>query len=120
MNYQQQQTPPPPPMNQDQGKTVATIAYLTWIGLIIAFVMHGQNRTSIGAFHLRQMLGLVISSIAMYVLILIPFLGLVLVPLVGIFLVVLWVIGFIAAINGEEKAVPVLGPFFQKTFHGIQ
>jgi uncharacterized membrane protein len=37
----------------------------------------------------------------------------------GIGLFVLWVIGFLGAINGEEKRVPFVGDLFQDWFKGI-
>ncbi|MEJ8843510.1 hypothetical protein WG954_14060 [Lacibacter sp. H375] len=97
------------------GKSIAIISYLTIIGWIIAFVMHGNNKTQLGAFHLRQSLFLMLTgfgvSILQWVLILIPIIGwiisiLLYFVLLGLF--VLWIIGLIAAINGEEKEVPVL------------
>ena len=31
----------------DNGKTVAIISYLTWIGWIIAFILHNNKKTSL-------------------------------------------------------------------------
>ncbi len=39
--------------------------------------------------------------------------------IVSIFIFVLWIIGFIGAIQGEEKKVPLLGDLFQDWFKGI-
>ena len=38
---------------------------------------------------------------------------------VGVGLLILWIIGFIGAIQGEEKRVPLLGVQFQDWFKGI-
>ena len=38
---------------------------------------------------------------------------------IGIALLILWVIGLIGAIQGEEKKVPLLGDMFQDWFKGI-
>ncbi len=35
--------------------------------------------------------------------------------LLNLGVLILWIIGLIAAVNGEEKLVPVLGEFYQKT-----
>jgi uncharacterized membrane protein len=53
-------------------------------------------------------------------LIFIPFLGWTVAILLWIGLVVLWVLGLVAAINGEEKPIPVIGPMAQSTFSGIK
>ncbi|QNA46384.1 DUF4870 domain-containing protein [Lacibacter sediminis] len=109
------------------GKSIAIISYLTIIGWIIAYVMHGSNKSQLGAFHLRQSLFLMLSgfaiAIAQWIFFLIPILGwiisiLLYFVLLGLF--VLWIIGLIAAINGEEKPVPVLVKKGQEILKGIQ
>lgn len=109
------------------GKTIGIISYLTLIGWIIAFVMHGNNKTKLGAFHIRQSLGLFIISFAayivMFIFMFIPVLGwiisiLIWIALIGVF--VLWVIGLVAAINGEEKPVPLIGTKIQEVLAGIK
>lgn len=99
--------------DSDQGKTIAIISYLTWLGWIIALVMHSSNKSSLGAYHLRQTLMLHLTAIGFYILQFIlffagGFLGFIIwIAWVG--LLVLWVMGFISAINGEEKPIPVIG-----------
>lgn len=111
----------------DDGKTVAIVSYLSIIGWIIAYVMFGSNKTSLGAYHLRQAIALFIIALATWVLqilfLFIPFIG----WLIGILLVfvyiglfVLWVMGLIAAINGEEKPMPIIGVKAQQWFSGIK
>jgi uncharacterized membrane protein len=108
--------------SSDNGKTVGIIAYLTLIGWVIALVMHNGNKTDFGAFHIRQMLGILIVGILMYILnmtliftIDIGFLGYIL----QLAVFVLWLLGFIGAIQGEKKLVPLLGAQFQDWFKGI-
>lgn len=109
------------------GKSIAIISYLTIIGWIIAYVMHNNNKSQLGAFHLRQSLFLMLTgfatAIAQSMLLFIPFLGWIisiLLYFVLLSLFVLWIIGLIAAINGEEKKVPVLGDKAQEILKGIQ
>ena len=97
-----------PPATTTEDKTVAILAYLTLIGFIVALIMHSSKKTQIGAYHLRQMLGLVLFSLAGVI----PILGL----LWAVFLMVLWVFGLIAAINGQQKPIPVFGTMFEKWF----
>ncbi len=115
--------PPPPPapvaatpvvVNED--KTVAIVAYLTLIGFIVAVVLHGQKKTRLGAYHLRQSLGIMLTFIAGSVIGIIPILGwlVLFVAMIGGF--VLWVFGLINAANGKLQPVPVLGKHFEKWF----
>jgi len=98
----------PPPMATTEDKTVAILSYITLIGFIVAIVLNSNKKTKLGAFHLRQVLGLFITG----VLCIIPLLGL----LVAIGLLVFWIMGLISAIKGEMKPVPLLGAMYQKWF----
>ena len=115
------QTPAPPATAAvGEDKMIAIVAYLTLIGFIVAIVLHMNKKTKLGAYHLRQMLGFFLTSIAVvfcqFVLAFIPILGWLCVLALWISLLVLWVLGLIAAINGEMKPMPVVGPLYQKWF----
>ncbi len=79
-------------------KTTGIVAYLTWIGLLIAFLAGDKEGAK---FHINQSL----------VLVLFGLLGAI--PVVGwiweIFMFVCWLIAFIGAVQGQEKEVPLLG-----------
>jgi uncharacterized membrane protein len=122
-------TPPPvtpssvttPPLAATaEDKTVAIVSYLTLIGFIAALIIHSNKKTRLGAFHLRQTLGLFLTIIAFaiggMVLMIIPFLGWLLLAAIWIALFAFWVMGLLAALKGELKPVPVLGPMYQKWF----
>lgn len=105
----------------DNGKTVGIIAYLWLIGWVIALVMHNGNKTDLGGYHVRQALGLMILWLGVTIInTILAFSG---IPYVGyIFslgLLVLWILGFIGAIQGEKKPIPLLGEQFQQWFKGI-
>ncbi|HVU28255.1 MAG TPA: DUF4870 domain-containing protein [Verrucomicrobiae bacterium] len=106
----------PPPVTGAEDKTVAIVAYLTLIGFIAAIIIHSNKKTKLGAFHLRQMLGFIISWLAVIVLLFIPFIGWILIPVFYIFMFICWIMGFIAAINGQMKPMPLVGPMYQKWF----
>lgn len=108
-------TVPMQPASTDD-KTAAIVTYLTLIGFIVAVIMHGSKKTRLGAFHLRQALGLFLGSFAASMCMVIPLIGWIagFVAIIGLF--VLWVMGLISAINGQLKPVPVLGEHFQKWF----
>lgn len=79
-------------------KTTGIVAYLTWIGLLIAYLAGDKEGAK---FHINQSL----------VLVLFGLLGAI--PVVGwiweIFMFVCWLIAFIGAVQGQEKEVPLLG-----------
>lgn len=79
-------------------RTTDIVAYITWIGLILAIILGDKENSK---FHTNQALVIFLFSL----LGLIPCLG----QIWLIFVVVFWFIGFIAAINGEEKEVPIIG-----------
>lgn len=95
------------------GKTVAVLSYITLIGWIIALVMHNNEKSELGAFHLRQGIGIILTGI---VLGWVPFLNII----IAIALFIFWLLGLISAINGEMKPIPLLGEFFQRTFAGLR
>jgi uncharacterized membrane protein len=79
-------------------RTTGIVAYITWIGLIIALCAGDKEGAK---FHLNQAL----------VIFLFGLLGMT--PCIGwiweIFILVCWIMGLIAAINEEEKPVPLIG-----------
>ena len=114
----------------DNGKTAAIISYFSIIGWLIAyFAMHKDNKTALGSYHLRQtllyaivsmvlswgfsfLLGIIIvatGSIALANLIWIVYLA----------LFIVWIIGLIGAINGEQKPMPIIGEKAQTMFPSI-
>jgi len=115
------------PASGMDGKTIAIISYITLIGWIIAFVMYSSNKTQLAIYHIRQSLALIILGVLCYIiqvaLLFIPFIGWVvsfLMIFAGIGLLVLWIMGLISAINGEEKPVPVIGKKAQEILGGIK
>lgn len=128
MSTETNPTPTPAPATSGvDGKTISIISYFSLVGWIIAFVLYNNSKSKLAAFHIRQSLGLMIVAIALYIImfifLFIPVLGwiisiLIYICLIGIF--VLWVIGLVAAINGQEKPVPVIGKMSQDMLSGIK
>ena len=112
------QTPPAAAAGED--KTVAIVSYLTLIGFIAAIIIHSNKKTKLGAFHLRQMLGFILTGVAVvvcqFILIFIPILGWLAIFALYVSMLVLWVMGLLTAINGQMKPMPVVGPLYQKWF----
>ncbi len=89
-------------------KTTDIVAYLTWVGLVIAFIM-GEREGS--KFHINQSLVIWIAGTICGFVSAIPLLGALVGMVGGIFCFVCWFIGMIGAIQGTEKPVPFLGQF---------
>ena len=98
----------PPAVATAEDKTVAILSYITLLGFIAAIVIHSSKKTQLGAFHLRQTLGLFLSAF----LLIIPLLNI----LLALVLFVFWIMGLISAVKGEMKPVPLVGPLYQKWF----
>jgi uncharacterized membrane protein len=108
-------------------KTISWVSYLTLIGWIIGLVSYNgsPDKSSLARFHLRQMLGIMILGISISILSTIVTLTMGwsignIIRFVNLGTIVLWILGLIAALNGEEKPVPLVGDFFQKTFTFIK
>lgn len=120
----EQITNPASPMD---GKTMAIISYITIIGWVISYIQYGNNKSQLAAFHIRQSLFLMLCAfvvcIAQMLFVFIPYLGWIISISLNLFLVgflVLWIIGLINAINGEQKPLPIIGNKAQDLLKGIK
>ena len=104
----------------EKGKTNAIVAYLTILGCIIAMVMNSdaEKKSAFASFHIRQALGL--SLLAMLLGSTISnFDSWMVSSAFYLFFFILWIYGFMGAIQGQMNSVPLLGPFFQKLFKSL-
>ena len=102
-----------------QDKTIAIVAYLTIIGLVVALVLNNEKRDLFAKYHIRQSLGLVLTSLALSLINVIPILGWI-VSMIGAFvLLYMWVMGLLNAINGREKPVPILGEKYEEWLKSV-
>lgn len=102
----------------EQGKTTAIVSYLTIIGTIIAITMNAEKRNPFASFHIRQALGIMLTFFALGYL-------------VGyldswaataafyVFFFILWIYGFIGALQGKMNITPLLGRLYQQFFKGL-
>ena len=80
-------------------ETTGIVAYITWIGLLVAFVAGDREGAK---FHLNQALVIwVVGLICGFI----PFVG----WIGSLFCLICAIMGLIGAINGTEKEVPLLG-----------
>lgn len=119
----------------DEGKTVAIISYLSLIGFIIALTQHGSNKTKLGAYHLRQVFGFMVTfvviAISLWLITLFLFsmsyrgmfsfaaLMTIISFIVWIGLLVSIIVSFINAVNGREKPAPIFGELYEKWFSNM-
>ena len=106
-------------VTESEGKNMAIIAYITIIGLIIAFVMNNDKKNEFAKYHIKQSLGLALTALALGLIGMIPILGWI-INIIGIFvLLYMWIIGLVNAINGQEKTVPILGEKYLEWFKNL-
>lgn len=79
-------------------KTTGIVAYLSWIGFLVAILAGDKEGAK---FHVNQALVILLFSIPSAI----PCIG----WCWGVFMFICWVMGLIAAINEEEKEVPLIG-----------
>ncbi len=107
------------------GGTEAVLSYFTPIGWVLAYVLHRKESSSLGAFHLRQSLGihlLVLGLLGVRLLFLhVPFGGPVraLVDLLWAALFVAAIQGIVHARQGRERPLPLIGEFIQEYLRSL-
>jgi uncharacterized membrane protein len=99
-------------------KLVAIISYVTPIGWIIAYLLNNP-KSDFASFHIRQALGIIIIGIVANAANYIPYGGGLVMLAGSILALVLWIMGLVSAVQGEEKPVPVLGEKFQEWFKSV-
>src|SRR3989338_2509459 len=85
-------------------KTMGIVAYLSLVGWVIALVQNNDKKgyeKTFTAFHLRQMLGIMIIGFATSVVL-----------SLGVF--AFWILGIVGAANGQRKELPYIGEPIQK------
>ncbi|WP_240462887.1 hypothetical protein [Mesonia aquimarina] len=110
-------------MNQEtnytkEGKSVATVAYITAVGAIVAVFMNMDTKNSFASFHTRQAIGI---HLLFFLLapIVTGFNSLIISVSFWIFFFTLWLYGFLGAMQGKKNLVPVIGKYFQTWFNKL-
>lgn len=99
------------PKHQAAKTSYSVLAYLTFIGLIIAYQLNRERKDPNITWHIKNMFGLLIGLFAAVWLQNFP---------VGFYVywtvVCLWVFSLIKAILGQNKGIPYLSEAFQRWF----
>ena len=96
------------------GRTKAIIAYLTFIGMLIAYSMNRDQRDPFATWHIKNMFGLVLGQFIF--LILDNYLNDLLYGLVFGALFLAWLFSIVMALTNQKKGIPVLSEKFQQWF----
>lgn len=107
-------------MVSNEDRAAAVICYFGLLGFIIALVIHNQKKTRIGAFHMRQSLGMMISGFAfafLYIILaFIPIIGWLAIVVIALGMFVLFIMGIVNAAQGKFVPIPILGEMFVRMF----
>lgn len=106
-------------LQTEEGKKTAIVAYMTIIGTVIAIFMNNEKKDVFSAFHIRQALGIFTTFFAMGY-----FIGYfdswMITSAFWVFIFILWFYGILSALQGQMRAVPLIGSFYQKIFKNIE
>jgi uncharacterized membrane protein len=112
--------------SKDDGKLAGIVSYFTIVGWLIAyFAFYQNNKTYLSSYQLRQtLLFHIISTIVYYAvgaLLITPdaSFGITIFWLIRVALFVIWIIGLLGALQGENKPMPLIGERAQSMFSGI-
>ena len=91
---------------------------MTIFGTIIAIVMNSEHKNSFASFHIRQAMGIMLLFFALgypvgY------FDSWMVSSAFYIFFFILWIYGFLGAIQERMALIPLLGILFQKIFKSL-
>lgn len=86
-------------------KTTDIVAYITWIGWIVAFCAGTRQESK---FHLNQALVIWLINIVLTILANFPVVNIV-AGVLSIVMFVFWIIGLVNACKGNEKELPLIG-----------
>lgn len=86
-------------------KTTDIVAYITWIGWIVAFCAGTRQESK---FHLNQALVIWLINIVLMILAYIPIVNIV-AGILSIVMFVFWIMGLVGACQGNEKELPLIG-----------
>jgi len=107
----------------NEDKTVAILSYITIAGFIVSLFLHTNKKTHIGAYHLRQALGLLLTTFSLWaitrIVAWIPILGGLVdiaIYIVSIFFIIM---GALSAAKGEYKPLPYIGKFSERIFSSL-
>ena len=102
----------------EQGKTIAIISYILFIGPLIAMSMNSEDKNKYASFHIRQGFGLTLTFIVLGISI--SYFNSINIALpMWIFVLVLMSYGIFSAAKGSITPLPLVGKLYQNFLSGI-
>jgi uncharacterized membrane protein len=112
-------------MGEDYDKTISILAYIPFVGWIIALILNSDKQVgekAYNAYHLRQGLGLFIAyllySILNWLVTWIPGIGYLIDSIIVISFVLIALLGITNAYRGYKKPLPFFGETINKILTG--
>ena len=97
----------------EDGKVFAFLGvFLGIIGFIIVLLAKKENKYAM--FYAKQGLVLTIAWVILAIIAIIPILGWIVYMVGSIIMLVLWIIGWVYALSGDEKHIPLIGQYADK------
>ncbi|UAB80761.1 hypothetical protein INR76_11665 [Marixanthomonas sp. SCSIO 43207] len=101
-------------MENLSAKTKAIIAYMTFVGTLIAFFINKDNKHEFTTWHIKNMFGLLLLLIISQVTQ--AYVDLLFGEILWLIAFVLWVFSLIMAILNKKQAIPYFSDKFQEWF----
>ena len=101
--------------SNNKGRNIAVIAYLTFIGLLVAFYLNRDHKYEVATYHIKNMFGLVLLMLVSQVTQSTDYL-MIFGEILWVALFIVWVISIYNAFQNEKKAIPWLSDKFQDWF----
>ena len=98
-----------------QARTTAIIAYLTIVGALIAITMNMEPKYDFARYHTRQAFGLHLGFLG-FAIFLSQWFNLYAWSALYLSYFILWIYGFMGALQGKKREVPLVGAYFQRWF----
>lgn len=102
-------------------KTLSIVAYITFIGWLIAYFSGKDQADSHVKYHLRQAFGLFVFSVVLSIIlnIIMYTTGIYFIGYLGLITPILLILGIINASNGVQKPLPIIGNWSANNFQFI-
>jgi len=101
-------------MNEPRGKSTALLAYIPFVGFLIAYSINKENKHPFATWHTKNMFGIFIMFFA--ALVFMSGTHAVIGDVIWFISFILWIYSFIRACRNQKKGVPVLDKKFQEWF----
>jgi len=101
-------------MNTPQGKNTALLAYIPFVGFLIAFFLNREDNCPFATWHIKNMFGLFILFVSAMVIM--SRVHTATGDILWIVTTGLWGFSFVMAVNNKEQGIPLLSEKFQEWF----